>query len=255
MKWFTQDGPWRKLVADYRLFLDDLLRDKYAEARRLVKSIDPHHLVSFRMQHAGDATFNWDAFLPYDFYGLAEAVDIWEPEAYGRIGDWEKVKPGRFTADYARLCEPGKPVLWAEMGYSVWDNLRMSPASEKLEFQARYFSDFYRMMTDSGADGIFFWWYPGGYRLNEKSDFGIINPDGTDRPVTKTIREEGAKYLKASKTGTKPDYWIAVDRDRDARGLFGIYEAVKEEYWQAITDGKTPGLKWEKKPGQVTKAK
>ena len=250
MKWFIQDGSWRRLVADYRLFLDDLLREKYAEARRLVKSIDPNHPISFRMQHAGDSTFNWDAFLPYDFYGLAKAVDIWEPEAYGRIGDWEKVKPGRFTADYARLCDPGKPVLWAEMGYTVWDNLHMSPAPEKLDFQARYFSDFYHMMTDSGADGIFFWWYPGGYRLNERSDFGIINPDGTDRPVTRIIREEGAKFLKARKTGTKPDHWIAVDRDRDARGLFGIYEAVKDEYWRAIADGKTPGLKWAKKPGQ-----
>jgi len=251
MKWFTQDGPWRKLVSDYRLFLDDLLREKYAEARWLVKTIDPNHLVSFRMQHAGDSTFNSEAFLPYDFYGLAEAVDIWEPEAYGRIGDWEKVKPGRFTADYARLCDPTKPVLWSEMGYSVWDNLQMQPAQAKLEFQARYFSDFYRMLTDSNADGIFFWWYPGGYRLNEQSDYGIVNPDGTDRPVTKIIREQGDKYLKSPKAGAKPDYWIAVDRDGDARGLFGIYEAVKAEYWQAIAAGRTPGLKWVRKPGQA----
>ena len=212
MKWFTQDGPWRKLVADYRLFLDDLLREKYAEARRLVKSIDPHHPVSFRMQHAGDPTFNWDGFLPYDCYGLAEAVDIWEPEAYGRIGDWEKVKPGRFTADYARLCDPAKPVLWSEMGYTVWDIQQMEPAQTKLEFQARYFSDFYRMLTESGADGIFFWWYAGGYRLNEQSDYGIINPDGTDRPVTEIIRKAGTTFLNASKKRAKPDYWIAVDR-------------------------------------------
>ena len=251
MKWFTQDGPWRKLVADYRRFLDDLLREKYAEARRLVKSVDPNHAVSFRMQHAGDPTLNWDAFQPYDFYGLADAVDIWEPEAYGRIGDWEKVKPGRFTADYARLCDATKPVVWAEMGHSVWDNQQMLPAAEQLDFQARYFRDFFRMMTDSGADGIFFWWYPGGYRLNERSDFGIINPDGSDRPVTKVIRDEGGKFLHASKSGAKPDYWITVDRDRDARGLFGIYEAAKDEYWKAIAASKTPGLKWRKKPGQT----
>lgn len=243
MKWFTQDGPWRKLVADYRLFLDELLREKYSEARRLVKSIDPNHTVSFRMQHAGDPTFNWDAFLPYDFHGLASAVDIWEPEAYGRIGDWERVKPGRFTADYARLCDAAKPLLWAEMGYSVWDNHTMSPAPDKLEFQARYFRDFYRMMAESGADGIFFWWYPGGYRLNEQSDFGIINPDGTDRPVTKVIRGQGGRLLKSSKPAWKPDHWIPVDRDCDARGLFGIYEAVKADYWHAIETGKTPGLK------------
>ena len=46
-----------------------------------------------------------------------------------------------------------------------------------------------------------------------------------------------------------------MDRDRDARGLFGIYEAIKEEHWQAIAAGKTPGLKWAKKPGQAEVAK
>ena len=101
----TRDGEWRKLVADYRLFLDDLLREKYSAARQLVKSIDPHHAVSFRMSNAGDPLYNWDAALPYDFYGLAEAVDVWEPEAYGRIGDWERVRAGDFTAAYARLCD------------------------------------------------------------------------------------------------------------------------------------------------------
>ena len=249
MKWFTQDGPWRRLVADYRLFLDDLLHERYAEARRLVKSIDPNHAVSFRMQHAGDPTLNLEAFMAYDFFGLAEAVDIWEPEAYGRIGDWARIKPGRFTAAYARLCDATKPVVWAEVGYSVWSEQHMAPSAEQLDFQARYFRDFYRMLTDSGVDGIFFWWYPGGYRLNEHSDFGIINPDGTDRLVTPIIRTEGKKFLQARKLGTKPGYWITVDRDRDARGLFGIYEAVEAEYWQAIAAGKTPGLKWKQPPG------
>jgi hypothetical protein len=126
----------------------------------------------------------------------------------------------------------------------------MSPAPEKLAFQARYFGDFYRMMTESGADGIFSWWYPGGYRLNEQSDFGIIAPDGTDRPVTKIIREQGARFLNARQSKWKPDYWITVDRDRDARGLFGIYESVKDEYWKAIGAGKIPGLKWAPPPGQ-----
>jgi len=252
MKWLTQDGPWRKCVADYRLFLDDLLGERYAEARRLVKTIDAVHPVSFRMQFAGDPTFNAERLLPYDFYGLSEAVDLWEPEAYGRIGDWEKVKPGHFTAAYARLCDPARPVMWAEMGFSVWDQSRMAPQPGKLAFAARYCADFYRMLCESGADGVFFWWYPGGYRLNEQSDYGILNPDGTDRELTKVIRTEGSRFLAAPKPAA-PDCWISVDRDRDARGLFGIYEAVKEEYWRAISDGKTPGLKWRAKPGDATR--
>jgi hypothetical protein len=60
-------------------------------------------------------------------------------EAYGRIGDWDRVKAGRFTADYARLCDPEKPVVWAEMGYDVWDRTPMAPSPGKLAFAARYF--------------------------------------------------------------------------------------------------------------------
>ena len=138
--------------------------------------------------------------------------------------------------------------MWAEMGYSVWDMNRMAPDPEKLAFEGRYYADFYRMITESGADGIFFWWYPGGFRLGENSDFGILNPDGTDRPVTKVIRKEGARFLKSRKPG-KPDYWIAVDRDRDSRGLFGIYQAVQAEFWQALDSHRLPALKWDSPPG------
>ena len=199
MTQLTRDGEWRKLVADYRLFLDELLREKYSAARQLVRSIDPHHAVSFRMSCAGDPLYNWDDALPYDFYGLADAVDIWEPEAYGRIGDWERVRPGISRPLMRRLCDARKPLIWAEMGYTVWDMNRMAPDPARLAFEARYYADFYRMMTESGADGVFFWWYPGGFRLGENSDFGIINPDGTDRPVTKVIRTEGLRFLKAPK--------------------------------------------------------
>jgi hypothetical protein len=251
MTQLTHDGEWRKLAADYRLFLDDLLREKYAAARQLVKSIDAHHAVSFRMSCTGDPLYNWDGALPYDFYGLAGAVDIWEPEAYGRIGDWERVRAGDFTAAYARLCDARKPLVWAEMGYNAWDMNRMAPEPSKLAFEARFYADFYRMMIESGADGVFFWWYPGGFRLWENSDFGIINPDGTDRPVTKVIRTEGPRFLKAPKPGA-PDYWIAVDRDRDPRGIFGMYEAAKVEFWKAMNEGRRPGLKWAREPGSAT---
>jgi hypothetical protein len=86
------DGEWRKLVADYRLFLDDLLREKYSTARQLVKSIDPHHAVSFRMSCSGDPLFNGDVSLVYDFCGLADAVDIWEPSLWPHRR-WDRVAP------------------------------------------------------------------------------------------------------------------------------------------------------------------
>ena len=77
---------------------------------------------------------------------------------------------------------------------------RMAPDPKKLAFEGRYYADFYRMMIESGADGVFFWWYPGGFRLGENSDFGIINPDGTDRPATTVIRSEGPAFPQSAQT-------------------------------------------------------
>lgn len=246
--YLCQDGPWRGMTADYRAFLDELIHTPYAEARRLIQTIDPHHPVSFRMQMSGDPTHVWPDLLPYDFYGLAGAVDIWEPEAYGRIGDWERVKPGCFTAAYARLCDPSKPVMWAEMGVSLLRPNEHQPSSDLMTFAGSYYENFYTMLIQSGANGIFYWWYPGGYRLYEKSDYGIINPDGTDRTITRVIRENGPRFLKASQPSGET-VWLEVDRDADARGLAGIYEQTKEAYWKAIEAGKLPRLRWKRQPG------
>lgn len=238
----VDDGEWRVMVAAYRRFLDTLLYEYYGRARRLVRGIDPNHLVSFRMTEAGNPTFRWGGTVPYDYAYLAGAVDILEPEAYGRIGEWEKVKPGWFTYEYGRWANPELPMLWAEAGVHVWDVGRMQISEERLEFQAQYYRDLYRLFIGSGADGIFFWWYPGGYRVNERSDYGIIEPDGSDRPVTRVIREHAYAFMDGP--SAKPvDHWLEIDRDPHPAGIAGIYDDVGAEFWEAIAEGKTPGLR------------
>ncbi len=239
------DGNWRALSIDYREFLNELLAQNYGHARELIRSVDPNQLVSFRMTDTGNPTDNEPGRLAYDFYGLKDAVDIWAPEAYGRIGDWTRVRDGRFESAYARLCNPNLPLMWAEVGLSVWDRAAMQPSAHKLDFQAEYGRDMYRLAAESGDDGLIWWWFPGGYRTNEQSDFGILNPDGTDRPISKVIREEGAKFLQAPKP-PKPDVFIPISRDKDARGIYGIYEATKDAFWKAIDAGHQPGLVWDK---------
>jgi len=238
------DGPWNKMIAAYRRFLDTLLYEKYSAARRLIRTVDPHTLVSFRMSMAGDPTDVQTQALLYDFAYLAGAVDILEPEGYGRIGDWERVKPGWFTYEYARWANPKLPMIWAEAGVHVWDMAHHNFTDERLAFQAAYYMDYYRMITQSGADGIYWWWYPGGFRVNERSDYGIINPNGTDRPVTLVIKEQGPAFLQAP--DSKPvDVWLTFDRDAHTNGLSGVYTALKDQFWAAIEAGSTPGLKTE----------
>lgn len=236
------DGPHRKMVADYRRFVDALLDQYYKKAAEKIRAVDPKHLVSFRMTVTGDPTFLGDTNMPYDFKGVAGCMDFLAPEGYGRIGGWEQIKPGVFTAAYARYCAPQKPVLWAEAGVHVWNEQTMQSDPERLDFQGRFYEDFYRMLLMSYSNGVVWWWYPGGYRANERSDYGIINPDGTDRPNSKIIRRYAAEILK-ERAIPKPDIWIPIDRDADARGLYGIYARVKEPFWSAIDAGKTPGLK------------
>lgn len=230
------------MIAAYRRFLDTILYKKYDAARRLVKSIDPNHSVSFRMSEAGNPTFYWMEALPYDFPYLGAAVDIMAPEGYGRIGDWENVKPGWFEYEYARYAAPTKPLFWAEIGYSAWDMSSMSSTKTNLDFQGRFINDFYKMMTLSGADGAFFWWYPGGFRYGENSDYGIINPDGTDRPTTKAIRANASAFFNGP-PAKQVDTWLTMDRDKYPVGIGGVYDSLKDAFWAAIDKGKAPGLR------------
>ncbi|MCL6518984.1 MAG: hypothetical protein K6T99_04075 [Armatimonadetes bacterium] len=237
-------GPWNRMTAAYRRFLDTLLYKKYSAARRLVRSVDPNHLISFRMAEAANPTFRWEGRIPYDFPYLAGAVDFLAPEAYGRIGEWEAAKPGWFQREWARLWAPQLPMIWAEQGCSTWEMGRMQTSPIRLDFQAKHYKAFYEMLIKSCADGIFSWWYPGGFRYGENSDFGIINPDGSDRPVTRVIREYAPKFISAP-SAKKPDFWITVDRDKYPDGIAGVYDEVKELFWQAIENGHVPALRTE----------
>ena len=240
-QWY-ESGPWDRMALDYGDFLNDLLQEHYSKARNLVRSIDPNHAVSFRMQYAGDPTYWGPTWIPYDLKGVSKAVDIMEPEGYGRIGKWEQIKPGRFTVDYARAVAPDLPVFWAEAGLHSWDLASMSSTPENEERVAEFYRDYHRMLIESHSNGVAWWWYPGGFRTFENSDYGIINPDGTDRPVTKVIRELGPKVRYQ---GPRPEPEVIIGLDMRARpgGLAGIYDKVKEAYWAAIDAGKTVGLR------------
>lgn len=235
------DGPWRKMVADYRRFIDELVDRHYGRARELVHSVDPHHLVSFRMTVAGDPTFNQAQNMPYDFRSLVRGVDMFEPEGYGRIGDWQRVRGGLFTVAYARAVDPSKPVMWAEYGTSTWDMNQMHTSPEALDFQGRFYDDFLKMVLRSGANGAVCWWYPGGFRANERSDFGILEPDGTDRPATAMLRRYAPQITRARDI-PRPDVWIDFDPD-DPAGVEGIYRQTATAFWRAIDAGQIPGLR------------
>ncbi len=241
----SRDGEWRKMVVDYRDFVGELLKERYGRARRDILSVDPNHLVSFRMSEAGNPTYDGSMFMPYEFPKLAEAVDFLAPEAYGRIGTWDNVKHGMFEVAWARAVAPDKPVVWAEVGVSAWEPGTDYASKQRLKYQAEFFNAFYKMAKESDSDGIFFWWYPGGYRSNEQSDYGIINPDGTDRPSSGVIRRNAPQLTASRKSKTRAKIIINVNPRARADGLFGMYQTVKDEFWDAYNRGFEPVLKIE----------
>lgn len=237
----SADGPHRQLVLDYRRFLKELCAEQYGRARDLVRSVDPHHLVSYRMSGAGDPTAN-PAWMTYDFAGLAKAVDFLAPEGYGRIGPWSKVRDGWFTTAYGRAVAPGLPLIWAEFGQSIWSQALNGPEPRRLAETTQYYDDFFKMVELSGGAGTICWWYPGGYRVNERSDFGIINADGSWRPITQVIHDWAPRLLGRTARPV-PNATLRIAPEKRIDGLWGLYQDHQAEFWKLVEAGQVPSLK------------
>jgi hypothetical protein len=132
--------------------------------------------------------------------------------------------------------------MWAEFGNTAWDSARAAADPQRLEAIARFYEDFLTMALRSGSNGIVCWWYPGGFRWGENSDFGIINPDGTWRRITQVLHEFSGPMTREREL-PRPDVWLDIDRDADARGLQGVYAQAGPAFLQAIEQKKTPGLR------------
>lgn len=236
------------MVRDYRRFLDSWLNATYGAATHAIKALAPHQMVSFRMASTGYPSDDQRTDLPYQFEGLVHAVDFLSPECYGRVGSEEGEQGILFEAAYARAVGPKLPQIWAETGFTAWDPAAQQNDPGALDFQGRYISTFYRLAVQSGADGVFFWWYPGGFRTGEESDYGILNPDGTSRQSTNAILTWGKRLLNQG-FPPQPDIVFDFDRELYADGIHGVYGSLKAPFVKALKAGKRPGLRANRKSG------
>jgi hypothetical protein len=128
--------------------------------------------------------------------------------------------------------------LLAEMGYSVYRK-KVDEYQSALEFQAKYFEDFFRLLLYSGSDGIYFWWYPVAI-VSMKRVIWNYQSDGTYHFATAVIRKHANIFNEQE---FKPyDCEIEIDRDKTSMGVVGIYQTVQEEFWRLIDEGKKPKL-------------
>jgi hypothetical protein len=121
----------------------------------------------------------------------------------------------------------------------------MSPSPARIDEVAEYHELFYRMALESGANGTVPWWWPGGYRVGEQSDYGIVNPDGTPRPAAELITRYGPA-LRQKRTWPEPTVWFTMDRDAHAGGYWYVcFNTGAEAYRQAVEAGQHLGIRSE----------
>ena len=233
-----EDGPYNKMVAAYRTCIDHAVRRAHIIACDYIRSLDPNHIIGARSGDASTIPLVDPGIYGYDYNATSAAFDYCSPESYALSDDWNSVRQGVFTAVYARYANPDNVVKWMEFGKSIWTGSNFTPNTKNKEFQAEYYRRFFDMLLAGHSTGMFCWWYFGGYRIGENSDFGIVDPDGGIRPVTRVITEYAPKFINQPMQ-KKADVTLFIDRDLHSDGLRSVYRSVEDALFKAIDEGKT----------------
>ncbi len=232
---FSNDGPWRVMVAAYRRFMDDLMSRFWNDAVQRLRRLDPNHLVSFRQGNLGAMDFTLTATPKY--------VDFFSMEGYSFKANESGAAAAGFTTRYLHFLTKKKPIIWVEYGSSAWDRAAMKPGEKQMAAQAKTIEMIHREAFANGANGIAPWWWPGGYRISEQSDYGLINPDGTARPSTEVLRKY-AILFQTPRAYPAPQTWFTMDRDSHAGSHWYItFNEGAEAYKKAIAAGKKLGVR------------
>ncbi len=220
-----RDGPHRVAVAVYRRFVDDYMSRQYGHVVRQLRAWGAKQLISARTGYGGTGSAWADPFFPMDPASGAAHFDFICPEGWGLHGGRRQFMGAGFITAYCRGVSGGKPVMWLEFGSSVGP----SPMQPDLANQARVYEEVFDMVLRSRGAAALGWWYPGGLRVEENSDMGVANPDGSWRPVGRVYREFGNR-IRREAFRSEPWRGREVNRDADARGLSALWEQWRDVY-------------------------
>lgn len=230
-----EDGDYRIMVAAYRRFMDDFMSKKWNIATQKLRELLPNQLISYRQGNT----------LPHDFTITATAkhVDFFCPEGYAIAGGEDGFNTACFLSRYIDFVTGGKPIIWSEFGVSVWDNKRNSPDQSRIDYQTQYNEIFYKVVLETGCNGIAPWWWPGGFREGEYSDYGLLNLDASPRPSIQLLKKY-APMMKKPRNRPKADEFITIDRDENSGGYWYLaFYQGKDQYAKLKEQGKMMGIK------------
>ena len=232
---FKEDGPWRVMVAAYRRFMDDLMSRHWNNAARTLHQLDPNHLISFRQGNLPPIDFTLTA--------TPKHVDFFAMEGYEFTPGAKGTNAAGFVNRYIHFATNGKPYLWVEFGANAWNREAMQPGEKEIADQGQCVELIHRVALETGANGASPWWLAGGYRISERSDFGILNPDGTLRPSGALLQQYAALF-KSPRRYPEPDTWFTLDREAHSGALFrAAYNEGAEAFGAAAAQKRQLGIR------------
>ena len=240
----STDTKYLKVTSAYYRFLDDHIAKVMNEGILHMQSIAPDQMITFRASMSGSG-LRTSGYKPsthcFDFSYLASTLAYMEPEGYSLGPSPAYALQIAIANAYARYVQPDSPVVWKEFGQQVWskgnDYTNFDPNEGALRHAYNYYDYTLEYCLNSYTSGMYCWYFAGGFRINENSDYGILNPDGSDRAVTTLLREYAPKFINQGER-PKAEVLIEVERDNQVGGMFGIYEAAKNEARAAYDAGK-----------------
>jgi hypothetical protein len=245
----TTHGAHDRAVAAFRRFFSDRISAGYRDIARPLRAWDPRHLIMFRFGACGIPS--GERFAHSHSVGVAKHMDFMCPEAYDlRTVPWgtalpaDDVRQGGLVTLYYRFVSREKPVVWMEFGYTVsgfhavWSPEMVHVKPEQLARQREDFQNYYAMFLESGARGACPWWLPGGFRLGECSDFGLLDPDGAERPACAVMRAAHPQFARV--VHANPERFMEVDFDAHYADAWQRYG---RKYLDAVREGRTPYLR------------
>ena len=223
------DGPWRIKICAFRRFLDDYLSRIWNDTVSDIRSVDPDHIVGYRM-----GCFYKDT--GPTLTATNKHIDYSSLEGYSFMEDEDGRYASQCVTKVSQMLTGGKPVVWVEYGSnligtsgnSAWSALKwqrdtLMPPAYRYEEQKRYFEQFFRMFRACDIAGSAPWWFAGGFRRVECSDCGIVNPDGTLRPVAESYQKLGRTWILPERVHKKPDIVFSYDPDIHSAGWGKFY--------------------------------
>ncbi|KPA13662.1 conserved hypothetical protein, secreted [Candidatus Magnetomorum sp. HK-1] len=224
------------LVNAFRRFGDTHTAIRFGQTIRKIKKLDPHHLISCRQGYGGNGNDWAIPWYPLELHSTAHHFDFLGPEAYDFMIniDSDNILSGMATIEaYCRWASNGKPVVWTEAAYYS----KLDPDEIHLQEQSTFYNTFISHMLKTNSDGVLFWYWPGGSRIDEQSDYGITDENKNLRPAALTMQERAmeATTMRAISDAEVISY---VNLFTSPGGFVGIYDQHRSSALSAYKSGK-----------------